>query len=393
MQWASALSRRVDARQAVAEAAEVVRDALSGPPDLALLFVSSHYASAFDAIPCWAQAMLSPGCLIGCSASGVVGAGTEVERSEALSIVAARLPGVELFPFHLELPPAEGQEAIYRELTGLRSGGAGLVLLSDPFSIDVEALLRGLDSAYPGVPKVGGLISGANEAGDGALFLGDRTLREGALGLGLRGRIALDTLVAQGCRPVGQPMIITRCRESVIYELNVGRPVDALRRLFEQLEPRDQELCRHSLFIGIEMSGGSHRYGQGDFLVRNLGGLDPKSGAMNVQGRCRDYQVVQFMLRDARTSAQDLQQRLMERHALKSSGAARGALQFSCVGRGQELFGSANHDSDMFCRQMGALPLGGFFASGEVGPVAGQSFLHGYTSVFGIFSDAVAAPS
>jgi small ligand-binding sensory domain FIST len=388
MRWASALSQRVDPRQAVLEASETVLQALGGTPDLALLFVSSHYASSFDSIPGWAQALLSPRHLLGCSGTGVVGAGTEVERREALSIIAARLPGVELFPFHVEAVPRAPAPEVWHELTGLGTdAAAGLVLLADPLSIETEGLLKGLDAAYPTVPKIGGLLSGLDAPGDGALFLGDRLLRHGALGLGLRGRITLSTVVAQGCRPVGDPMIITRCRGSVIYELNVGRPVDALQRLFERLEPRDQELCRHSLFLGIEMGRGSHSYGHGDFLVRNLGGLEPKNGAMAVEGQCSNYQVVQFLLRDARTSAQDLELRLGELHRREPSGSARAALLFSCVGRGQELYGAPNHDSDAFCGQMGPLPLAGFFANGEIGPVGGQSFLHGYTSVFGVFGE------
>jgi small ligand-binding sensory domain FIST len=315
----------------------------------------------------------------------VAGAGTEVERREALSVVAARLPGVDLHPFHLEETPRHA--ALLTELTGVAASHArGFVLMVDPLSLDAEALLKGFDAVYPGAPKVGGLLSGLDAPGDGVLFFGDRALRHGAIGLGLSGRIELRTLVAQGCRPIGEPMIITRCRDSVIYELNVGRPVDALQRLIEKLEPRDQELCRHSLFVGVEMSGGSHRYGQGDFLVRTLAGLEPNKGAMALHGRCDNYQVVQFMLRDARTSAQDLELRLSELQRV-AGNSPRAALLFSCVGRGQELYGVPNHDSDLFCRHFGALPLGGFFASGEIGPVAGQTFLHGYTSVFGVVSE------
>jgi small ligand-binding sensory domain FIST len=389
MRWASALSRRVNARQALAEVSESVLEALGGSPDLALLFVSSHYAAAYDSIPALAQALLSPRHLLGCSASGVVGGGKEVERSEAVSLVAARLPGVELFPFHVDEPPRPPDAAVWSEVTGLDAADAGgFVLMVDPLSIDTEAMLRSIDAAYPAAPKVGGLLSGIDAPGDGVLFLGDRAIRHGAVGLGFRGRMRLRAVVAQGCRPIGEPMIITRCRDSVVYELNVGRPVEVLQRVIERLEPRDQELARHSLFVGIEMTKNAHRYGQGDFLVRTLGGLEPRKGAMAVQGRCENYQVVQFMLRDSRTSAQDLELRLSELARAQSAGSAQAALLFSCVGRGQELYGSPNHDSDLFCRQLGALPLGGFFAGGEIGPVGGQTFVHGYTSVFGVVSES-----
>ena len=388
MQWASAISQRVDARQALAEASDRVLAALGGPPDLAFIFASSHYNAVYESIPGWAQAFLSPRHLIGCSGSGIIGAGEESERREALSILAGRMPGVELFPFHLGGNPRAAGAEFWSEVSGIDpQSAAGFVLLVDPASIETEALLKGLDGASPLAPKVGGLVSGIEAAGEAALFLNDRTYREGALGLALRGRVELQTVVAQGCRPIGDPMIVTRCRDGIIYELNVGRPVEALQRLFERLDPRDQELCRHSLFLGIEMSGRSHSYGQGDFLVRNLGGLEPNAGAMAVQGHVDNYQVVQFHLRDARTSAQDLELRLAELQRQRTARSARATLLFSCVGRGQELYGVPNHDSDVLCRRMGSLPLAGFFANGEIGPVSGHSFLHGYTSVVGILSE------
>jgi small ligand-binding sensory domain FIST len=386
VKWASALSHRVDARQALAEVCEGVLESLGGAPDLALLFVSDHYADALDALPGWTQSLLSPRHLLGCSSSGVIGAGKEVERSEAISLIAARLPGVGLSPFHLSAVPRALEGDFFRELTGLSAAEVrGFVVLGDPASMDTEEILKRFDAAYPNTPKIGGLVSGVEAAGQAALFLNDRRLDQGLVGLAISGPIELQTLVAQGCRPVGDPMIITRCKDSVIYELNTGTPVEALQKLYERLEPRDQELCRHSLFVGIEMSAHSHSYGHGDFLIRNLAGLEPNGGAMAVHGHFNNYQVVQFHLRDARASAHDLEQRLVR---LARSGRAKdvgGALLFSCLGRGQGLYGVPNHDSDLFCKHIGPLPLGGFFANGEIGPVSGQTFLHGYTSVFGMF--------
>ena len=386
MQWASTLSRRADARHAVAEAAEGVLEALGGPPDLVLMFVAAAHAPNYERIVEAATSVLPARCLLGCSAVGIIGAGAEIERSEAVSLVAARLPGVELLPFHLPGAPRPGAVEPWSEVIGADPRELGCyVLLADPFSIDAESWLERFDAACPAVPKIGGLLSGAEAPGDGALFHGDRVYRNGLLGLGMRGDIELSSVVAQGCRPIGEPMIITSCKDSVIYELDAGRPVDVLQKLFDKLDPRDQELCRHSLFVGIEMSDRSHRYGQGDFLIRDLAGMDPNGGAMALQGRCKNYQVVQFHLRDARTSAQDLEQRLRTLRDSPAAERARGALLFSCLGRGRSLYGTSNHDTDAFCAAMGAVPAGGFFAGGEIGPVGGRTFLHGYTSVFGVF--------
>jgi small ligand-binding sensory domain FIST len=387
MQWATTLSRRADARHAVAEAAEGVLDALGGPPDLVLMFASAAHAPSYERMLEAANSVLPARCMLGCSAVGTIGAGVEVERSEAISLVAARLPGVELLPFYMPGAPRAGAVEPWSEVIGADPREMGCyVLLADPFSIEAESWLERFDAACPNVPKIGGLLSGADAPGDGALFHGERVYRNGLLGLGMRGNIELSAVVAQGCRPIGEPMIITSCKDSVIYELDAGRPVDVLQKLFDKLDPRDQELCRHSLFVGIEMSArSSHRYGQGDFLIRDLAGMDPNGGAMALQGRCRNYQVVQFHLRDARTSAQELEQRLRALRDSPAAERARGALLFSCLGRGRSLYGTPNHDTDAFVAAMGALPAGGFFAGGEIGPVGGRTFLHGYTSVFGVF--------
>jgi small ligand-binding sensory domain FIST len=387
MRWTSALSERIDPHEALAEAAAAVREDLQGEPDLTLLFASDHFASAYAELSRSARAELGEGVLIGCSATGVIGQGREVERREALSLVAARLPRVDVRPFHCELPPdsPEGWSAV---LGAPPTDDTCFVLLCDPFSLDAEGMLRSLDAAAPRAPKVGGVISGAQQPGDGALFLGPHVLHEGMVGVALRGDVAMRTLVSQGCRPIGEPMIITRCSESVIQELNVGTPMLALRRLFAQLPPRDQELARHSLYVGIEMGDGGHRYGHGDFLVREVGGIDPDSGAMMVHGQISDYQVVQFHLRDASAGARDLESRLVELERDGPPDPASGALFFSCLGRGEGLYGVANHDSDLFCRHMGAMPMGGFFGNGEIGPVGGRTFVHGYTGSFAIFGPA-----
>jgi small ligand-binding sensory domain FIST len=388
MKWVSALSQRVDARQALAEASDRALESLGGPPDLAFVFVSDHYRGAFDSISGWAQSLLSPRHLIGCSGSGVIGGGQEVERSEAISVLAARLPDVRISPFHLSEVPRSGDAALWSELVGVPPDDvAGFVVIGDPVSEDTEGLLRRFDSAYPEVPKIGGLVSGVDAPGDAALFLDGLRLDHGMIGVALSGAIDVQVLVAQGCRPIGEPMIITRCKDSVIYELNIGKPVEVLQKIYERLEPRDQELCRHSLFLGIEMTARSHSYTHGDFLIRSLAGLEPNGGAMAVHGNFDNYQVVQFHLRDARAAGHDLDQRLLAAQRSLASKDVRGALLFECMGRGQGLYGVPNHDSDLFCRRVGSVPLGGFFANGELGPVGGHTFLHGYTSVFGMFRE------
>jgi small ligand-binding sensory domain FIST len=387
MTWASALSERVDPSEAAKEAVAAARDALGAEPSLALVFVSTLHARSYAAIASELAALL-PDCVVaGCSALGVIGGGREVERREAISVTLAHLPAPAR-AFHLEALPKD--DAAWERVTGIAPSahdGATFLLLLDPFSTDAEELLARLDVVYPRAVKLGGVASGANNPGEAGLFYRGALLRDGVVGVSLPSPLVVHAVVAQGCRPIGEPMIITRSRDSVIQELNVGRPMDALQRTFKGLPPRDAELGRHSLYVGIEMRSGGHRYEQGDFLVREVAGFDPQSGAMRISGRCQDYQVIQFHLRDAKTATDELERRVTDVSRRLGSRAASGALLFSCVGRGQALYGVANHDSDLLRRVLGPIPIGGFFGAGEIGPVGGQSFLHGYTSSIAVLSD------
>ena len=127
-----------------------------------------------------------------------------------------------------------------------------------------------------------------------------------------------------------------------------------------------------------------YEYRQGDFLIRNLLGIDGKSGAVAVGAALRTGIVVQFHLRDAETSAQDLEA-VLARHHEGPAPRAAGSLLFACLGRGEQLYGEPDHDTAAFQRHLGPVPLGGFFCNGEIGPVHGSTFLHGYTSSFGLF--------
>ncbi len=385
MKWASALSEAQDTASAIAAATgDLARQLGDAEADLVVAFASPHHADAYEALPAGIAAAFPRALVLGCSAAGVIGAGHEVEERAALSLTAASLPGVTLRPLVFADAPDEGPEAsaeAWRARVGLAAeADPQFVLIGDPFTFDSGALVAGLDAAYPAGRKIGGLASGGSGPGQNALWVGKSVQRVGAVGVAMTGDIAVDTIVAQGCRPIGDPMPITRADGSVVRELGGKEPVAYMRALYDGLDKRDKELFRHSLFVGLEIQSSKIEF-QGDFLVRNIVGVDPNTGALAVAGRVRPWQVLQFLLRDAKTAEQDLTAQLERYRGPRPAGA----LMFSCVGRGQALFGRADHDTDLFRARVGAVPLGGFFCNGEIGPVGGQTFLHGYTSAFGLF--------
>lgn len=381
MEWACALSTVPDLAEAIDEVADSVRDQLGGgPPDLTVVFASPLFGRGLARAPAELTARLGGGALIGCAGGGIIGDGREVEGAPAVAVVAARMPGVDVVSFHLGADPGGWAER-------LPPAGAPhhFIVLPDPFTCDAGLLVRWLDGRYPHGVKVGGLASGAGQPGGNALFCGERAHTGGVVGVALTGDLVIDTVVAQGCRPIGTPMFITRCERNAVLEID-GRPaIEVVQDVYDTLDERDRQLFRGSLFLGCVMRDAQQAYGHGDFLVRNILGVDPDRGALIVGMLPRDNQVVQFHLRDARTSADDLHALLAEQRRASGDLPPAGALLFSCLGRGTGLYGEPDHDSQLIRTQLGELPIAGFFCNGEIGPVGGQTFLHGYTSSIALF--------
>lgn len=379
MRWISALSLHANTDAAVEDLAATVAAELDpDAADLVTVFASAHHEAAFRELPRRLRAAFPRARLVGCSAGGVIGGGREIEDAPAMALAAAALPGVVVTPIRVafdQVPPAPGD------------GPPAWILLADPFTFDTEEFVRSLDAAHPSGTSIGGLASGGRQPGENALWLDEDVFPNGLVGVALTGDVVVDTIVAQGCRPIGQPMFVTRGDGNVLAELDGQPALVALNHLFQALPPADQQLARSSLFLGLVMDASRQEYRHGDFLVRNVVGIDPRRGALVVGAALEEGQVVQFHVRDAATSADDLTH-LLARYRERPAGA----LLFSCLGRGVHLYGRPDHDSTVFQAALGDVPLGGFFCNGEIGPVHGRTFLHGYTSAFGLFRHRDRAP-
>jgi len=390
MKWVSALSKQPDIDAAVEEVSEeIIRQLGNDQADLTVIFVAPQYKDFYDKIPDLVNRYLKPGMLFGCSGGGIIGNGEEAEQQPAFSITCAKLPGVKIQSIYSEtkeLPDQDTSPSVWREWLNVNiEDQPHFVFLADPFSFRGEEFLAGVDFAYPNSKKVGGLASGAQSMGENALYLGNKIYSNGLIGIALSGDIEVDTIVAQGCRPIGEPMKITDCQDTLLKSLNGKPTLEILQDLNETLSDSDKKLLQTSLFLGIEMDPMKDELKQGDFLIRNLMGVDRESGALAIGALLRTGQLVQFHLRDKKMSAEDLDVMLTRYLSQGQAENASGALLFSCLGRGKYLYGEANHDTNMFHKKLGEIPLGGFFCNGEIGPVGNTTFLHGYTSSFGIF--------
>lgn len=397
MRFTSGISDAVNAQAAAEAACRQVTEQLAGQPcHLACVFASPIYRTAWPPLLASLHGQLNPQVLIGCSGSGVIGGGRELEWVPAISIVGATLPGVKLFPFAVtpeELALSEPGGFWVDKIGASPEAHPIFVVCADPYTCDTLKLLIELNDTYRSQPMIGGLVSGGNNAGEQFLFLNTEVHTEGAIGVAMTGNIAMDTVVSQGCRPVGRPYVVTKAEDNILFALGGRQAVEVLHEVLFSLSQADRELAQQgSIFVGLVINEMRSAFASGDFLIRNIVGLDPGTGALAISNRLEVGQTMQFHLRDAATSREELR-RLLERCGHPPQvGPPAGALLFNCTGRGKSLYGTAHHDVKTIQTIAGQLPIGGFFCNGEIGPIGGTNFLHGYTASLGLFRPRGSGP-
>jgi small ligand-binding sensory domain FIST len=377
------LSTGLDTRVAAIEAGQRAAAALQGArADVACVFASGTHLAAPEATLGGVHEALAPPVLVGCGAGGVVGDGREVEHGTAVAVWAAALGDGRAEGFHLDV--VRGPDAL--AVGGLPDldGATAVVLLPDPYSFPTDVMLGEFARRAPGVPVLGGIASARTLDGNAALFLGDRLCGEGAVGLAFFG-VEVMPCVSQGAAPVGPELTVTAADGHVIRELAGQRALDKLREAIEALDPDEQALVASGLLLGVVIDAGQPEYEQGDFLVRGVIGADPEAGTLTVGAPVRAGTVVRLHARDAVSADRDLRAALILRREALGGGAPAGALVFTCNGRGETMFGTPDHDALALRDELVGAPAAGFFAAGEIGPVGGDPFLHGFTATVAVF--------
>lgn len=384
MKIATAVTTATGAGDRCAELVDQVRGALGARPvDLCLLFSSAHYEDQLESIAAGLHAALRPRAFIGTTAESVIADDVEYENRPALALWAAYLPDVRDVAFHFsqsDLGRFSSAESL-RDHLGLSPGDEpSFLLLADPYSVNPLDVLDRLDGAFPGRPAIGGMASAADAPGQNVLVFDGQVLRNGVVGVALWGNLALETVVSQGCRPIGRHMVITRADRNIIYSLGGKPPLNVLHELLEEIPSRDQSLARRGLLVGRVIDEYKPSFARGDFLIRNLIGIDADTKAIAVNDLVRTGQTIQFHVRDEESASQDLDDLL----AGGRGRAPAGALIFSCNGRGTRLFSERNHDAQAIATCFGRIPVAGAFCAGEIGPVGARNFLHGHTASIGL---------
>ncbi|MCG9893097.1 MAG: FIST C-terminal domain-containing protein [Thermosynechococcaceae cyanobacterium MS004] len=406
MKWASVISTRPSLEAAIGEAVAAATSALGQPADLAFVFISNAFASEFSRVMPLLQSQLGEVPILGCGGSGVIGQDDqnipqEIEDEAALSLTLAALPEVRIQPFYIlpnQLPDLDSAPDLWVDLMGVAPADEPhFILLGDAMSARINDLLQGLDYAYPQAIKIGGLTLGASTSNSGLFYQG-KLYAEGIFGVALSGNIVVEAIVAQGCRPVGPLLRVAEADRNVLLQVEaqpgsgdraavdtkVQTALEALHRTLDHMDDDDRTMAQNALSIGIVRDAFKVQLQAGDFLIRNLIGVDPRIGAIAVGDRVRPGQRVQFHIHDAETSAEDLEE-LLQQYQETQPCLPAGVLLFDCLGRGEQFYGQPNFDTRLLRHYFPNAPIGGFFCQGEIGPIGGATFLHGYTAAIGLF--------
>jgi small ligand-binding sensory domain FIST len=363
-QWADALASALDA---------ALTPLAASPPDLVVVFASAAHESHYAAILAEIGRRTHATDIVGCSASAVIAGQRELEDQPGLALLALQLPDAASLATRY-LRPDEADKRLVAHMPGASCNG--LIVLADPFTLNVEVLVRGLERDYPGVPILGGLATGDPRVRETCLFYGTDVWTEGAVVVGLGGSVGLRPIVSQGCEPIGLPWTITDAEQNIIRTIG-GRPAyHVLVETVQELDPDTRDRAARNLLVGVAMNEYRDEFRRGDFLIRNLIGADQASGAIAVAAEVHVGQTIQFQIRDAHAADEEL--RAMLNGVSDTSTAA--ALLFACNGRGVGLFGAPDHDARTVQQLIGAVPLAGLFCNGEIGPVGSRTFLHGFTA-------------
>ena len=385
---AAAISGHLDTRTAATEVAHDLYDHIGGSCDLVMLFASYHHRAAMAEAAQTVRNTLGPRKMLAVTAEAVLGVDRELEGLAGMSAIAFQLPGVDLHHWSYQAEHHAGilrSRQAMRDHIGLNDQLRTVLMLGDPFSTPITKLLPALTTCggkEQPVPVAGGMCSGSSQPGHNVLVQDDRTTNTGAIGVTISGAVEIEMIVSQGCRPIGEPLVITKCQGNVVLQLGGRKALDVVRELTNSFDEHERSLLSGGLLVGIVIDEYKERFGRGDFIVRNMLGYDKKQGAIALGELPNVGQTMQFHVRDAETADEDLQL-LLDGQQMKEPPF--GALLFTCNGRGKQLFQVEHHDVGVIQERLGEVPLAGFFAAGEIGPIGSQSFLHGHSAVLALF--------
>jgi small ligand-binding sensory domain FIST len=385
-QAASELITGPPSEERLSEAARNCRERLRGEVSAGFFFFSPEYAADLQEHLEVVRLHGHIPVLNGCLASGGITSGVEEESNPVATLLLLSTPETEFSTFHI--PEAVISEQLtatdLRDAAGPRAMEAdGVVIFGNPALVASQKFFPAWNSAFRNLPCAGALASGGSTPEECVMVRDGEVLEGGVVGLAFRGGMKMITVTSQGCRPIGAPLTITKAENNLVYQMGGSTAYEVLDEVFQRLTDKEKANARGNLFAGLASSEYLEDFKRGDFLIRNIIGADPNSGAVVIGSPARVGQTMQYQMRDFSTAHQDLVE--VFRTMAAEIHPPFGALLFSCLGRGQNFFKSPNHDAELLAKNFGDPPVAGFFSNGEIGPVGEKIFLHSYSAVSALF--------
>jgi small ligand-binding sensory domain FIST len=402
------------AREAAQRALETAR---LRRPAVAFVFATTHHAAKFDKVVHAIAFSTGARTIAGCSGLGVLTDEREVERGPAVAVLLAGGNGLRVEAGLL--PPGEahdigqavgqlaaasaraaaaargaeaagGRAAARRVPAGAASAtphatrAPPLLLFPDLRALEPGPFFAGLEAAAGFIPVAGGAPAGE----DGRVYqFGGGKVVAGRSGTAIiHAGARMEVGVAQACRPIGRPAVVTECEDRTIRKLARRPAAEALHHALEAAGLDTRRLPE--VFAGIAIDPRKHPLVRGDFLVRRLVGVDAESGAIVIGEPVRVGQTIVFQARDRAAAEEDLRAMLDDLAARLGRKKPRFGLYFDCSGRGAELYGARDHDPAAIRARFPGVPFAGFKGIAEIAPIGRRNLLHAMTGTLALFCDA-----
>ncbi len=350
--------------------------------DLAIVFATLNYQTEYEHLYQAVHSNANCDELIGCSGMSVLTSAGEFEEEPTLAVMVIRSDQLSAVSFSARGTAAEVGEQIQKDILSGRDDDALLVIFPDVRAVNPAELVKHIGDDGTELPLVGAAVSGDATGAQMYHWRGAEATEGGLTGILLTGDFNTEIGVAQGCQPVGRPREVTRAEGRVIFELDGEPALENFKGTLQLLTQEDIRRSGGTVFVGIAMDPENRNPIRGDFLIRNLIGINEEHDALAVSEEVTEGQLVQFHLRNPNAAAEEIQVILTRLAEKTRQHPPAFGLYFNCLGRGKGLYGVANHDIGVIQEKFPGLPVIGFFGNSEFAPIGGRNFAHAYTGVF-----------
>ena len=350
--------------------------------DIAIVFATINYQTEYEQL--YQAVLANANCeeLIGCTGMSVLTSAGEFEEEPAIAVMVLRGEQLSAVSFTAQGTASEVGEQIQESIqTELREGSL-LVIFPDVRAVNPAELVEHIGGDGATLPVVGAAVSGDATGAQMYHWQGTQATEGGATGILLTGDFSTEIGVAQGCQPIGKPREVTKVDGRVIFELDGEPALESFKGTLQLLTQEDIRRSGGTVFVGIAMDDANKSPIRGDFLIRNLVGINEEHAAIAVSEEVKEGQLVQFHLRNPLAAAEEIQVIIAQLAEKTRAQPPAFGLYFNCLGRGKGLYGTANHDINVIQEKFPGLPVIGFFGNSEFAPIGGRNFAHAYTGVF-----------